>query len=150
MSIRTTSADDASRDDPISIDKDDLFHLLQNGRRRAVLRYFAANPDQETYDMRTLAEEIAAWENGIPVAQLSSDQRQRVYIALYQSHLPKLDDYGVIEYNQPRGIVKPTPLTALFGPYLAPEFRTENAEQRITISDDSPFGVSTVRSLLNR
>ena len=153
MSTQPTPADDASaeNDGSLSIDKDDLFHLLQNSRRRAALRYFAASPDREAFDMRTLAEEIAAWENGIPVQQLSSDQRQRVYIALYQSHLPKLDDYGVIDYNQSRGVIKPTALTALFEPYLAPEFRTETVDQRITIPDDrSSFGMSTVRSLLNR
>ncbi|WP_336344119.1 DUF7344 domain-containing protein [Halalkalicoccus ordinarius] len=153
MSTRTT-VDDASTetsDGSLSIAKDDLFHLLQNGRRRAALRYFAAQPEREEFDMRTLAEEIAAWENGIPVQQLDSDQRQRVYIALYQSHLPKLDDYGVIEYNQSRGIIRPTALTALFEPYLATEFRTETADQCITVPNDrSAFGIATVRSLLDR
>lgn len=151
---QTTSADDASAnaaDGSLSIAKDDLFHLLQNSRRRAALRYFAVHAEQEEFNMRTLAEEIAAWENGIPVEQLDSDQRQRVYIALYQSHLPKLDDYGVIEYNQSRGIIRPTALTALFKPYLATEFRTETVEQRISVPEDrSAFGLSTVRSLLDR
>lgn len=122
MSTRTT-IDDASTettDGSLSIAKDDLFHLLQNGRRRAALRYFAAQPEREEFDMRTLAEEIAAWENGIPVQQLDSDQRQRVYIALYQSHLPKLDDLGVIEYNQSRGTIEPTPLVDEVVQYLEP------------------------------
>lgn len=150
MSTQTTPADDASTES-LTIAKDDLFHLLQNGRRRAVLRYFTAHSDRESFDMRTLAEEIAAWENEVTLEQLGSDQRQRVYIALYQSHLPKLDEYGVIEYNQSRGTVKPTPLTALFEPYLESEFRTETVAQRISVPDDrSSFGFSTVRSLLNR
>ena len=68
--------------------------------------------------MRTLAEEIAAWENGIPVEQLDSDQRQRVYIALYQSHLPKLADFGLITYDRNRGIVEPTPLAERISWYL--------------------------------
>lgn len=68
--------------------------------------------------MRTLAEEIAAWEHETTVQQLGNDQRQRTYIGLYQSHLPKLDDYGVIEYNQDRGIIEPTPLLKVFEPYV--------------------------------
>ncbi|WP_449404312.1 DUF7344 domain-containing protein [Halalkalicoccus subterraneus] len=130
--------------------KDDLFHLLQNGRRRAVLRYFASRPEQRKFDMRTVAEAIAAWENEIPVEQLSSDQRQRVYIALYQSHLPKLDDYGVIEYNQSRGLIVPTSLTAMFEPYLEGEFETAPLDQRVTVPKDQSSLGSAVRSLLNR
>ncbi|WP_066381631.1 DUF7344 domain-containing protein [Halalkalicoccus paucihalophilus] len=154
MSIQTPPAEDATAetvDDHLSLSKDDLFHLLQNGRRRAVLRYFAVHPEQEEFNMRTVAEAIAAWENETSVEQLTSNQRQRVYIALYQSHLPKLDDYGVIEYNQSRGLIVPTPLTALFEPYLEAEFDAAPLDQRITVSDDrSSFGLSTVRSLLNR
>lgn len=154
MSIQTPPPEDATvetADDHLSISKDDLFHLLQNGRRRAVLRYFAAHPDQEEFNMRTVAEAIAAWENETTVEQLGSDQRQRVYIALYQSHLPKLDDYGVIEYNQSRGLIVPTPLTALFEPYLEEGFEAAPLNQRISIPDDqSSFGLSAVRSLLNR
>lgn len=153
MSIQTPPTEDAAVEtveNQLSISKDDLFHLLQNGRRRAVLRYFASHPEQEEFNMRTVAEAIAAWENETTVEQLSSDQRQRVYIALYQSHLPKLDEYGVIEYNQSRGQIVPTPLTALFAPYLEAEFDAAPLDQRITISDDRSSIGSVVRSLLNR
>lgn len=154
MSIQTPSAEETTVetvDDHLSISKDDLFHLLQNGRRRAVLRYFAAHPEQDEFNMRTVAEAIAAWENETTVEQLTSDQRQRVYIALYQSHLPKLDDYGVIVYNQSRGLIVPTPLTALFEPYLEEGFDASPLDQRITIPEGhSSFGLSAVRSLLNR
>lgn len=154
MSIQPTH----DKDDPaetvtesLSISKDDLFHLLQNARRRALLRYFAAYPDHKAFEMTTVAEEIAAWENDIPVEQLTSVQHQRVYISLYQAHLPKLAEYGVIEYNQPRGIIKPTALTTLFEPYLETEFRTETVDQQISVSEDqSPFSLSLVRSLLDR
>lgn len=135
----------------LSIGKDDLFHLLQNSRRRAVLRYFTMYSDQETFEMRTVSEVVAAWENDIPVEQLGSNQRQRVYIALYQSHFPKLDDYGVIEYNQARGIIKPTGLIALFEPYLEPEFHSDSTDQRITLlKGRSSDTLSIVRSLLTR
>jgi hypothetical protein len=153
MSIQTPPAEDAAveaAENQLSISKDDLFHLLQNGRRRAVLRYFASHPEQEEFNMRTVAEAIAAWENETTVEQLCSDQRQRVYIALYQSHLPKLDEYGVIEYNQSRGRIVPTPLTALFAPYLEEEFDGAPLDQRIVISEDRSSIGSAVRSLLNR
>ena len=94
--------------DAAAIPEDDLFHLLQNERRRNVLRYLRGR--DESVRMRDVAEQVAAWEHGTTVEQLSSDQRQRVYISLYQSHLDTLDDAGVIDYNQSRGIITPTPL----------------------------------------
>lgn len=101
----------------IRISKDDAFHILQNPRRRAVLRYFLES-EEDRFVMGDIAEEVAAWEHDTTVSQLDSDQRQRVYISLYQSHLPKLDDHGVIEYDQARGTVVPTPLVQVFEPYV--------------------------------
>jgi len=89
--------------------KNQLFHLLQNERRRAVLRYLEGRED-EAVRMRDIAEQVAAWEHDTTLQALTSDERQRVYIALYQSHLGKLADAGVIEYNKPRGIVRTTDL----------------------------------------
>lgn len=138
-------------DEILSIGKDDLFHLLQNSRRRAVLRYLAVYSDQETFEMRTVSEAVAAWENDIPVKQLTSNQRQRVYIALYQSHLPKLDEYGVIEYNQARGVIKATGLITLFESYLEPVFHSDPTDQQVTVPEDQSSGIlSIVRSLLTR
>ena len=68
--------------------------------------------------MGDLAEQVAAREYDTTVEQLSSKQRQRVYIPLYQNHLPKLDDEGIIDYNQSRGVVERKPLADQFTPYL--------------------------------
>lgn len=81
---------------------DDIFHLLQNSRRRDVLAYLE---ETEQTTLRELAEHIAARENGLSVAELRSDQRKRVYISLYQMHLPKLTAHGVIDYDKSRGTV---------------------------------------------
>lgn len=91
-----------------SLPKDDLFHLLQNSRRRAVLRYLRGR--EGPVRMRDVAEQVAAWENDTTVAALRSDERQRVYVALYQSHLDALADAGVIEYDKSRGVLEPRPL----------------------------------------
>jgi len=86
---------------------DDVFHVLQNARRRLVLVYLS---DVEgAVEMRAIAEQVAAWENGTTVEAITSEQRQRVYIALYQSHLPKMDELGVVDYDQARGVVERTP-----------------------------------------
>lgn len=106
-----------------SLSKDDTFHILQNERRRRVLRYLSNA--EGPVDMRDIAEQVAAWEHDTTVQQLTSDQRQRVYIALYQSHLPKLADFGLITYNRSRGVVERTPLADQIAWYLDEENGTE-------------------------
>jgi len=101
---------------PTELSQDKIFHVLQTQRRRDALRYLKDN--EGPVEMRTLAEQVAAWENDTTVEALASDERQRVYIALYQSHLPKLDKEGVIEYDQSRGVVERGPLAEQFDPYL--------------------------------
>jgi hypothetical protein len=95
---------------------DEVFHLLQNQRRRRVLR--CLREVDGTVDMSDVAEQVAAWEHDTTVEALTSAQRQRVYIALYQRHLPKLDDFDVIDYNQSRGLVTPRARAEWISDYL--------------------------------
>lgn len=53
--------------------------------------------------MRDVAEQVAVWEHDTTVAQLTSDERQRVCISLYQPHLETLEEARVIAYNKPCG-----------------------------------------------
>jgi hypothetical protein len=85
---------------------DDVFELLGNERRRHVIALLTESPrDGEMWTLGDLAEEIAAVETGTSVSQLSSQQRRRVYISLYQGHLPTLDGAGVIDYDDRSGDV---------------------------------------------
>lgn len=110
--------------EPASLSKDLIFELLKNARRRRVLRYLESH---ERTELSTLAEHIAAKENDVDKGMLTSTQRKRVYIALYQCHLPKLDDTGVIEYEQARGTVSITPTAGQLFPYLKLGQTPENA-----------------------
>lgn len=119
---RASEADGASAE----LSLDDVYHLLQTKRRRDVLRYLrdADGPVQ----LRELAEQVAAWEQGTSVDDLNSNERQRVYISLYQSHLPKLDTHGIVDYDKDRGWVEPTPLTHRLDSYLEAPSETESVD----------------------
>ena len=106
--------EDAPEEEGLS--PDDVFHLLQTTRRRDTMRYL--HDHDSPVRMRDLAEQVAAWENDTTVEGLSSTQRQRVYIPLYQTHLPKLDEAGVIEYEQSRGVVEATELADVLYAYI--------------------------------
>lgn len=80
-----------------------IFEVLRAGRRRGVLRYLDAHGDAS---VGTLAEHLAAEENDTEPRLVTSSQRKRTYVALYQIHLPKLDSYGVVDYDRDRGSVE--------------------------------------------
>lgn len=85
---------------------DERFRMLSNHRRRQVLLYLQENGSAAVGD---LAEHIASIENNKPITTISSQERKRVYIALHQSHLSKMAEAGIIEYNKNRGTVSTTP-----------------------------------------
>jgi DNA-binding transcriptional ArsR family regulator len=98
------------------LSKDDVFSLLSNRRRRLTLHYLRRSSG--TASVRDLSKQIAAWENGVGVDDLNYKQRKRVYTSLHQTHLPKLDDSGVVEYDRDRGTVTMTDLATELDPYL--------------------------------
>ena len=124
---RDADAEHERSDDESTIPKDELFHLLQNERRRMVLRYLRGT--EGPVRMRDVAEQVAAWEHDTTVEELTSKQRQRVYIPLYQSHLTKLDEAGVIDYQQDRGIVERKPLADQVDAYLDVEPTVESEDE---------------------
>ncbi|MFW6000274.1 MAG: DUF7344 domain-containing protein, partial [Halorubrum sp.] len=99
------------------ISEDDLFDVLANQRRRFAVHLLKRESD-DAVKIGEMAEQIAAWENGIDPAEISSSERKRVYTALQQSHLPKMDDAGVVEFNKARGVVEPTPALTDVDVYL--------------------------------
>lgn len=62
--------------------------------------------DTPTTTLGELAERIAAEEADTTPDRLDSTDRKRVYISLYQSHLPALADAGVVSYDRNRGDVE--------------------------------------------
>ena len=103
----TDSTDDSPSDETATdeLSLDIIFEMLRNRRRQLVLEYLREH--DETVTIGELAEHIAAIENDTTVRQLNAQQRKRVYIGLYQCHLPKMDDVDVIEFNQSRGRIAP-------------------------------------------
>lgn len=85
------------------VDADEAFEVLSASRRRAVIRYMLEHGDRDKFSVSELSEALAAWENGKEVAALTGTERKRVYTALYQVHLPRLDVARVIDYDQKRG-----------------------------------------------
>jgi len=73
---------------------------------------------EEPVSLRDLSRQVAAWENRIEPADVTPRQRKRAYTALHQSHLPKLDDTGIVEYDTDRGRIEPTDRLAELRVYM--------------------------------
>lgn len=93
-----------------------LFTVLKNDRRRHVLRFLLE--EQRRVSLAELAVHIAGKENDIEPSAVTSAQRKRVYVSLYQSHLPTLHDSGAVDYNEPRKYAHPAEGIEVFRPYL--------------------------------
>ncbi|MFW6152755.1 MAG: DUF7344 domain-containing protein [Halobacteriota archaeon] len=88
---------------PGSLDKDDVFEILSNARRRRLL--FLLYGRDEPAELGDLAQDIATTEAG---GEADRNQYKRMYISLYQTHVPKLEEYGVIEYDPETKLVELT------------------------------------------
>lgn len=111
-----TNASDGQQNDTSQISADIAFTILKNQRRRFALHYL--KEQSRPVKLSELAEQVAAWEEDTTVDSLPSKKRKSVYTSLYQSHLPKLADAGVIDYNRDRGVVALTESAPQLEDYL--------------------------------
>ncbi|MUW14679.1 hypothetical protein GJ633_08370 [Halorubrum sp. CBA1125] len=88
------------------LSQDALFSLLSNPRRRFILQYL--NRTGETIQLQDLATEVAAWENETEPENLTGKQRKRLYVSLYQTHIPKLEAAGIVDYDGDTGEIRLT------------------------------------------
>ena len=83
------------------IDPETVHEVLRNDRRRRTLEYLRER--LEPVSVRELSERIAEIEAS--VTPTPRDLRQSVYNSLHQTHLPKLDDFDIVDYDKDRKMV---------------------------------------------
>lgn len=98
-----------------SLAESDIYHLLSNPRRRETLLILLDHPS-EPLSLRELSEAIAATESGEQPAP--RPLRESVYNALHQTHLPKLDSFGIVAYDADRKLVRPRPEAGQLSQYM--------------------------------
>lgn len=95
QTVMSSIADPKSREA-----KNTLFTLLGNHRRRYVLN--ACNQANGETTLSEVAEQVAAWEYGKPIDEVTSAERKRVYTSIQQHHLSKLEDAGLVTVDHDR------------------------------------------------
>jgi hypothetical protein len=99
-----------------ALSKEEIFDVLQNQRRRYVLHYLERFDEPVT--LSDLATQVAAWEYRTPVEDVTEKQKKRVYTTLQQTHLPKMDEVGIVDYDSDAGTIERTPHTDELTVYL--------------------------------
>lgn len=95
---------DGDFDAPSVLELDGVFTALSHARRRYLL-YLLVNGRGEAV-ASSLAAEVASLERDKPVGEVSDDERSEVLTALHHSHLPKLADLDLIEYERDENVVR--------------------------------------------
>lgn len=98
------------------VTQDVAFTVLSCRRRRYVLHYLAQADGEVT--LNELSTQLAAWENDVSPEAVTYKQRMRLYTALRQSHLPKMDDSGVVDFDSSAGTVALTESASELEVYL--------------------------------
>jgi len=89
---------------PDTLSRDEAFHLLSNARRRYVVRSLSGR--EGPVELTRLAAELAARENGKDIEEIEAQERKRVYVSLFQTHVPRLEEAGIVEYEPDGGTVR--------------------------------------------
>ena len=98
------------------LSKGEIFEVLRNQRRRYVLQFL--KQDAKPVELGDLAQQVAAWEYETNVDDVTPEQRKRVYTTLQQTHLPKMDTAGILQFDSDAGVIRPTDRTSDLNIYL--------------------------------
>lgn len=79
-----------------NLSETEAYSILRNDRRREVIRYLQSTVGDVS--LGELAERIAERESG--TSPPPRNKRESVYNALHQTHLPKLDEREIVEYDE--------------------------------------------------
>lgn len=80
-----------------------VFAILRNDRRRFTITILAARSSQMPF--AELVDQVTAHERTSTEADAIEDRRMAVYVALYQTHLPRLETLGLVEHDPEAGTV---------------------------------------------
>jgi hypothetical protein len=94
---RTVSEEPIGNQTTTELSQSQAFDVLRNSRRRAAITCLREHDG--AMSVNELTKCVAAREYDESPEELSSKQHKRVYTGLYQCHLDRADDLGVIDFD---------------------------------------------------
>ncbi|WP_053947075.1 DUF7344 domain-containing protein [Halolamina sediminis] len=100
-----------------TLPESEIYEILANRRRRETLHQLADGAIPTTIGLRELSEAVAAAEAGTSPPPRAL--RESVYSSLHQTHLPKLDELGVVCYDRESAEVSLRPRASDVNVYMS-------------------------------
>lgn len=75
-----------------------VFDVLGHPHRHALLECLRKH--DSSLPLADAAEQVAEKLDGRPIPEIPAEEVKKIYLRLYHSHVPKLGDEGVVEYEQ--------------------------------------------------
>ncbi len=110
---RLRPTDRSTQPEPLS--RDEVYYLLSNRRRRAVLSYLF---EERSAEFSELVDHVVDEESAGEMGAERSDRRSAVYASLYQTHIPELVDADVVVHDADDNRVSITDTGRRLCPYL--------------------------------
>lgn len=92
-----------------NISQENLFTALSSERRRNTIE--ALTEIGEPTSLSKIVDYVAESELDKPIAEINSDERNRIYVSLYQCHVPHLADTNLLNYNEDTKQISASPQT---------------------------------------
>jgi hypothetical protein len=89
-----------------TLPEETIYEVLANNRRRETIKHLTVESTGEATTLHELSLEIAARETGESPPPRAA--RESVYNSLHQTHLPKLEELGVVEYDREAREIHPS------------------------------------------
>lgn len=86
-------------------DLESVFRVLASRRRRLALGCLT---EHATVALADLAEWVAEREAEEEIIDVPPEEVREVYLSLYHTHVPKLEDAGLVHYGQESDLVRRT------------------------------------------
>ncbi|NUB91653.1 hypothetical protein HTZ84_09410 [Haloterrigena sp. SYSU A558-1] len=94
-----------------------LLELCQEHHRRIILAVLAT--EKRSLTVNDLTKAIVKHNHHTPLLEVSEEESRQIRISLHHMHIPKLEDLSLIEYDQERQLVEPTPQFDQLQPQLS-------------------------------
>ena len=79
------------------LEQDHVYAAVGHSRRRYLCYALFGKTE---WSLTELATKTAALEQDVPEHEIQETQREQMYISLYHTHVPKLAEAGVLEFDE--------------------------------------------------
>ncbi|WP_435177944.1 DUF7344 domain-containing protein [Halorussus sp. AFM4] len=90
---------------------DRSLRALSNQNRRYLLYHLDEHGDAE---LDELSRQLVARESDCSLSSISEEDSKRIQAKLHHEHLPRLQDYGIIDYDERQGDIRLTHSSSVF------------------------------------